>query len=45
VSDGGRSAYEIRHDGFRFIARRDGERVRIYGRQGPDWSDKVPAIL
>jgi bifunctional non-homologous end joining protein LigD len=31
-------AYEIKHDGFRFICRRDGERVRCYSRGGHDWS-------
>jgi bifunctional non-homologous end joining protein LigD len=28
VPDGPRWAFEIKHDGFRFIARRDGDRVR-----------------
>jgi bifunctional non-homologous end joining protein LigD len=29
---------------YRFIARRDGDRVRVFSRHGKDWSDKVPAI-
>jgi ATP-dependent DNA ligase len=37
-------AYEIKHDGFRFICRRDGERVRCYSRGGHDWSAQLPAI-
>ena len=37
-------AYEIKHDGFRFICRRDGERVRVFSRQGNDWTDRVPLI-
>jgi ATP-dependent DNA ligase len=27
-------AYEIKHDGFRFICHRDGERVRLFPRIG-----------
>jgi bifunctional non-homologous end joining protein LigD len=45
VPDGSRWAYEIKHDGFRFIARRDGERVRVFSRNAKDWTDKVPAIV
>jgi bifunctional non-homologous end joining protein LigD len=45
VPDGPRWAYEIKHDGFRFVARRDGDRVRVFSRNGKDWSDKVPAII
>jgi bifunctional non-homologous end joining protein LigD len=37
-------AFEVKHDGYRFIARRDGERVRIFSRHGKDWTDKVPLI-
>ena len=40
VPDGPRWAYEIKHDGFRFICRRDGDRVRVYSRWGKEWSDK-----
>lgn len=28
----GRVADEIKHDGFRVVARKDGERVRLYSR-------------
>jgi ATP-dependent DNA ligase len=34
-------AFEIKHDGFRFIARRDGDRVRVFSGHGKDWTDKV----
>jgi bifunctional non-homologous end joining protein LigD len=36
--------HEIKHDGFRFICRRDGERVRVFSRRGHDWTDRVPLI-
>jgi bifunctional non-homologous end joining protein LigD len=44
VPDGPHWAYEIKHDGFRFIARRDGDRVRVFSRHGRDWTDRVPLI-
>ena len=44
VPTGPQWAYEIKHDGFRFIYRRDGERVRVYSRNGRDWTDRVPLI-
>ena len=37
-------AYEIKHDGFRFLAVRRGKQVRIYSRGGHDWSKQLPAI-
>src|SRR6516225_5932810 len=37
-------AYEIKHDGFRFICHRDGERVRVFSRTGHEWSAQLPAI-
>jgi bifunctional non-homologous end joining protein LigD len=37
-------AYEIKHDGFRFICWRAGDRVRVFSRQGNDWTDWVPLI-
>jgi bifunctional non-homologous end joining protein LigD len=42
---GERWAFEVKHDGFRFIARRDGERVRVFSRNAKDWTDKVPLIV
>ena len=36
VPTGAGWAYDIKHDGFRFICRRDGERVRVYSRNGRD---------
>ena len=37
--------HEIKHDGYRLIARRDGNRVRLYTRRGFDWSAKYPRIV
>jgi len=31
VPDGPQWAHEIKHDGYRMICRRDGDRVRIFG--------------
>ena len=36
---------EIKHDGYRLIARRDGNWVRLYTRRGYDWSGKYPWIV
>src|SRR6516165_751958 len=36
---------EIKHDGFRMIARRDGERVRLISRRGLDWGDRFGTIV
>jgi len=45
VPDGPRWAFELKHDGYRFVARRDSDRVRVFSRHGKDWTDKVPAIV
>ena len=37
--------HEIKHDGYRLIARRDGGRVRLYTRRGYDWSGKYLRIV
>ena len=44
VPAGAQWAYEIKHDGFRFLAVRQGKRVRIYSRGGHDWSKQLAAI-
>ena len=44
VPAGPQWAYEIKHDGFRFICRRDGDRVRVFSRRGNDYTDRVPLI-
>jgi bifunctional non-homologous end joining protein LigD len=37
--------HEIKHDGYRLIARKQGERVRLFTRRGYDWSDRYPRIV
>jgi len=36
--------HEIKHDGFRMLVRREGDRVRLLTRNGYDWSDRYPAL-
>jgi ATP-dependent DNA ligase len=36
--------HEIKHDGFRVIARKDGDRVRLYSRPGNDMTRRFPQI-
>ena len=36
--------HEIKHDGFRVIARKDGARVRLYSRPGNDLTRQFPLI-
>jgi hypothetical protein len=37
--------HEIKHDGFRIIARKDGHRVRLYSRPGNDLTWRFPLIV
>jgi bifunctional non-homologous end joining protein LigD len=37
--------HEIKHDGYRMIARRDGAGVRLLTRNGHDWSGRYPLIM
>ena len=36
--------HEIKHDGYRLQVRRDGDAVRLFTRNGYDWSARYPAI-
>jgi bifunctional non-homologous end joining protein LigD len=36
--------HEIKHDGYRLIARKQGDRVRLFTRRGYDWTDRYPLI-
>jgi bifunctional non-homologous end joining protein LigD len=44
VPDGPLWAHEIKHDGYRFIVRRDGDRVWAWTRRGNDWTERVPRV-
>jgi bifunctional non-homologous end joining protein LigD len=37
--------HEVKHDGFRVIARKDDERVRLYSRPGNDLTNRFPLIV
>ena len=37
--------HEVKHDGFRLIVVRDGDRVRLLTRNGHDWSGRYPWIV
>jgi hypothetical protein len=45
VPAGAQWAYEIKHDGFRFICHRDGERVRVFSRTGHEWGAQLPTVV
>jgi ATP-dependent DNA ligase len=36
--------HEIKHDGYRLIARKRGDRVSLFTRRGYDWTDRYPLI-
>jgi bifunctional non-homologous end joining protein LigD len=36
--------HEIKHDGYRLIARKREGRVRLFTRNGFDWTDRYPLI-
>jgi ATP-dependent DNA ligase len=36
--------HEIKHDGYRLIVQRDGKRVRLWTRNGHDWSGRFRLI-
>jgi ATP-dependent DNA ligase len=37
--------HEIKHDGYRLIVQRAGKRVRLFTRNGHDWTDRYPLIV
>jgi len=37
--------HEIKHDGYRLIVQREGKRVRLFTRNGYDWSQRFPLIV
>src|SRR6266511_2555452 len=45
LPSGGQWLHEIKHDGFRIIARKKGSRVRLYGCPGNDFTHRFPLIV
>jgi bifunctional non-homologous end joining protein LigD len=45
LPSGGQWLHEIKHDGFRVVARKDGDRVRLYSRPGNDLTYRFPLIV
>jgi ATP-dependent DNA ligase len=45
LPSGGQWLHEIKHDGFRIIARKNGAQVRLYSRPGNDLTDRFPLIV
>jgi len=37
--------FEIEHDGYRLMVRKDEDRVRIYTRRGADWTKRFPRVV
>jgi bifunctional non-homologous end joining protein LigD len=37
--------HEIKHDGYRLIVQREGKRVRLFTRNGHDWTDNYPRVV
>jgi bifunctional non-homologous end joining protein LigD len=45
LPSGGQWLHEIKHDGFRIIARKSDGRVRLYSRPGNDFTGRFPLIV
>jgi ATP-dependent DNA ligase len=45
VPAGPQWAHEIKHDGYRMLCRRDGDRLRVFSRWGKEWTERVPTIV
>jgi len=45
VPTGPQWVHEIKHDGYRFICRRERGRVHVFSRRGNDYTDRVPRIV
>jgi bifunctional non-homologous end joining protein LigD len=37
--------HEVKHDGYRLIVQREGKRVRLFTRNGHNWTDRYPLIV
>ena len=40
----GEWVYEVKHDGYRMLARLDGGEAKVFTRSGNDWSDRLPHL-
>src|SRR5262245_9712911 len=38
------AGFTLKYDGFRLLAWRQGERVRLFTRRGLDWTEKFPEV-
>ena len=45
LPSGGLWIHEIKHAGFRIVARKNGAQVRLYSRPGNDLTDRFPVIV
>ena len=45
LSCGSQWVYQIKHDGYRFICRTEGNRIRVFSRRGSDYTERVPGIV
>jgi bifunctional non-homologous end joining protein LigD len=45
MPEGPHWVHEIKHDGYRLLVRRRGARVRLFTRNGYDWSHRFPATI
>jgi bifunctional non-homologous end joining protein LigD len=45
LPSGSQWLHEIKHDGFRIIARKKGAQVRLYSRPGNDFTHRFPLIV
>ena len=37
--------HEVKHDGYRMVVQREGKRVRLFTRNGHDWTERYPLIV
>ena len=42
VPSGPQWVHEIKHDGYRFICRVEGNRIRVFSRRGNEYTERVP---
>jgi bifunctional non-homologous end joining protein LigD len=45
VPSGSDWIHELKHNGWRILARKDSDRVRLWSRNGRNWTDSFPGIV